>query len=241
MDILAALIIFTCALVARLVCYVLIQIRRASGQLTGAFLVVSLAITFAAGIFFTLLLFFMIQEGIPVEIRTPPFFIGMAAVVEPALAYGAIRLAASLARQQERAGEEKPSRYTCDDGHVVKSRAEALIDNWLNKEGITHEYEPSLTIAGSRIKPDWHLPDADVYVEFWGFNARDNKAYDDRRTHKEELYASANKRLVGITSIDLEDINAKVRQKLLNFLDESDFAKPKRCFNCGAALDNRYR
>jgi hypothetical protein len=241
MDILLAIIIFACALVARLVFYVLVFSRKSTGQVSGAAFVACIAVTFGAGIFFNLLLFFMIQEGIPLEIRTPPFFIGISAIIEPALAYGASRVAAFFTREQERAGEEKPSRFKCDDAHVVKSRAEALIDNWLDKEGIVHEYEPSLTIAGNNIKPDWYLPDADVYVEFWGFSARDNKAYNDRRNHKEELYASANKKLVGITSIDLEDINVKVKQKLLNFLDESDFAKPKRCFNCGSALDDRYR
>ncbi|NMC08482.1 MAG: dicarboxylate/amino acid:cation symporter [Candidatus Lokiarchaeota archaeon] len=241
MDILAAIIVFACALVARLVVYSFVFSRKATGQVAGVAFIMYLAVTFVAGIFFTLLLFFMIQDGIPAEIRTPPFFIGISAIIEPALAYGTSQLAASLSQQQDRASEKHPSRYTCDDGHVVKSRAETLIDNWLCKEGIVHEYEPSLTIAGSKIKPDWYLPDGDVYVEFWGFLARDNKAYNDRRNHKEKLYASANKRLVGITSGDLEDINVKVKQKLLNFLDESEFSRPKRCFNCGVALDDRYK
>jgi hypothetical protein len=241
MDILLAIIIFTCALVARLVGYVLAFSRKATGQVAGVAYIVYLAVIFGAGIFFNLLLFFMIQDGIPVEIRTPPFFIGISAIIEPALAYGASRVAAFFAREQERAGEEKPSRYKCNDDHVVKSRAEALIDNWLSREGIAHEYEPNLTIDGNKIKPDWYLPDAEGYVEFWGFLARDNKDYNDRRNHKEQLYALANKKLVSITGIDLEDINVKVKQKLLNFLDESDFGKPKRCFQCGAALDDRYR
>jgi hypothetical protein len=241
MDIFLAIIIFTCALVARMVFYTLVFSRKASGQIQGMFFFVYLAVIFAAGIFFNLLLFFMIQDVMPVEIRTPPFFIGISAIIEPALAYGASRVATFFAREQEKAGEEKPSRYKCNDDHVVKSRAEALIDNWLDREGIPHEYEPSLTLSGKNIKPDWYLPDANVYVEFWGFLARDNKDYDDRRKHKEDLFAAANKRLVSITSIDLEDINTKVKQKLLNFLKEGDFARPKRCSQCGAALDDRYR
>ncbi len=241
MDILAAIIIFACALVARIVCYVPVFSRRAAGRLSGTSYVVYLAVIFATGIFFNLLLFFMVQDGIPAEIRTPPFLVGGSAVIEPALAYVSSRVAASIARGQAGAGEEKPSRYKCNDGHVVKSRAEALIDNWLDREGIAHEYEPSLTIEGNTIKPDWYISDADVYVEFWGFLARDNKEYDDRRKHKEELYARSNKKLVSITNGDLEDINTRVRQKLLKFLDENDFGKPKRCSQCGAALDDRYR
>ncbi|MBN2152336.1 MAG: hypothetical protein JW839_12870 [Candidatus Lokiarchaeota archaeon] len=241
MDILPAIIIFACALVARLACYAIGFHRKATSQASGTSFVACLAATFAAGIFFNLLLFFMVQDGIPAGIRTPPFFVGISAVIEASLACAANRVAAFFTRGQARAGEEKPSRYKCNDGHVVKSRAEALIDNWLDKEGVAHDYEPSLTIAGDKIKPDWYLPDADVYVEFWGFLARDNKDYDERRKHKEALYATANKRLVGITSIDLEDINSKVKQKLLTFLDEGDFARPKRCSQCGAALDDRYR
>ncbi|MEX2680064.1 MAG: hypothetical protein Q6373_000560, partial [Candidatus Sigynarchaeota archaeon] len=151
------------------------------------------------------------------------------------------QVAVFFTRGLAHAGEEKPSRYKCNDGHVVKSRAEALIDNWLDREGITHDYEPDLTLNGSKLKPDWYIPDADVYVEFWGFLARDNKKYDNHRTRKEELYARHNKKLVSITNNDLEDINTRVKQKLLNFLDESDFGKPKRCSQCGAELDERYR
>jgi len=241
MDILAAVIIFTCALVACFACHVLVFSRKASGQVSGIAYGVYLAVIFAAGILFNLLLFFMVQDGIPAEIRTPPFFIGISVVIEVALAYTANRVAAVVARGQARAGEEKPARYKCNDDHVVKSRAEALIDNWLDREGIVHEYEPSLTLDGNKIKPDWYIPGGDVYVEFWGFLARDNKEYDARRTHKEELYAKHNKKLVSITNTDLEDINVRVKQKLLNFLDESDFGRPKRCSQCGAELDDRYR
>ena len=140
MDILVAILVFAGALVARLVSYVFVFSRKATGQVAGWKYLGLLAAIFAAGIFFNLLLFCMVQEGIPAAIRTPPFFVGVSSVIEPALAYGSSRVAAYFGRAQERAGEEKPSRYKCDDEHVVKSRAEALIDNWLNKEGIAHEY-----------------------------------------------------------------------------------------------------
>jgi hypothetical protein len=241
MELVPAIFIFASALIARLVLYVIAFAKKARGQLTIPLFIISLAVIFGAGIFCNLLMFLMIQEALPAIVREPPFFTGIAVIIEPILGYGASRIAGYFVTEQEKASEEKPSRFTCDDGHVVKSRAEAMIDNWLDKQGITHEYEPSLTLSGNTVKPDWYLPDADVYVEFWGFLARDNQDYDKRRKHKEQLYAAGNKKLVGLVSIDLEDINTKVKKKLLGFLDEADFAKPKRCYNCGTALDDRYR
>jgi len=60
MDILAAVIIFTCALVACFACHVLVFSRKASGQVSGIAYGVYLAVIFAAGILFNLLLFFMV-------------------------------------------------------------------------------------------------------------------------------------------------------------------------------------
>src|SRR6266567_1161901 len=35
-------------------------------------------------------------------------------------------------------------RFTCDDGHLVRSTYEQKVDNWLHEHGIAHEYEPIL-------------------------------------------------------------------------------------------------
>nr|MDO8111228.1 hypothetical protein [Candidatus Sigynarchaeota archaeon] len=189
------------------------------------------------GIFFNGILFFMISDTLPAAIQTPAFYMAMSFLIEMILVFCGNRASATFVSEQQQPGDESPSHYTCDDGHVVKSRGEALIDNWLYHQGIEHEYEKAIELSGKNRKFDWYLPDSDVYIEFWGYYG---KEYHEKRKEKEAGYAAQGKKLVSITNSDLEDINTKVKKKLLDFIEESELAKPKRCFNCGAKLDDRY-
>jgi hypothetical protein len=189
-----------------------------------------------AGIFINLLSLFLMQDALPGTLQTPAFYFPVSIVIEIALLFIIIKLPIKGSAGQQ--GPEVPENYTCDDGHVVKSRGEALIDNWLSRQGINHDYEHAVTIAGTHMKYDWYLTDDDVYIEYWGFKS---KEYQERRKEKEKAYLAGNKRLVSIENADLQDINNSVKKKLLGFLDEAEFAKPKRCFNCGAELDDRYK
>ncbi len=63
----------------------------------------------------------------------------------------------------------KPSSYKCIDGHVVKSKGELIIDNFLHLNGIEHEYEKKIKVKGNPIKCDWYLPEHEIYMEYWGF------------------------------------------------------------------------
>ena len=42
--------------------------------------------------------------------------------------------------------EKFPAKYRATDGHLVRSRAEMLIDNWLYMSGIVHAVERKLPI-----------------------------------------------------------------------------------------------
>ena len=55
---------------------------------------------------------------------------------------------------------EYESDLTCDDGHMVKSPYEKIIDNWLYAEGIKHAYEAKLDIDETHdITPDFFIPE----------------------------------------------------------------------------------
>jgi len=68
--------------------------------------------------------------------------------------------------------------YNCDDGHVVKSKSEMIIDNYLFEKGVSHAYEKDLPIdenANRDLHPDFFLLNlsndgVDVYIEHWGYN-----------------------------------------------------------------------
>ncbi|MCG9648780.1 UvrD-helicase domain-containing protein [Vibrio brasiliensis] len=58
-------------------------------------------------------------------------------------------------------------------GEQVKSYGEVVIANWLFRQGINYEYEPSyrFDVSTDRYRqyhPDFYLPDYDIYIEYYG-------------------------------------------------------------------------
>jgi len=67
------------------------------------------------------------------------------------------------------------------DGHMVRSRAELLIDNFLYYNGIVHCYERKLDIVEPMFC-DFYIPDRNVYIEYWGLE--ENSKYYERKLRK---------------------------------------------------------
>jgi hypothetical protein len=93
-----------------------------------------------------------------------------------------------------------PAEYRTSDGHYVRSRAEAMIDDWLYHRHIAHAYERKLPVEDDAIS-DFYLPQGDVYVEFWG--KKDDQAYARRMQEKQEIYKRHNLRLISLTDTEL--------------------------------------
>lgn len=127
--------------------------------------------------------------------------------------------------------ENYESKITCKDGHIVKSKAEYMIDNYLYDHGIIHAYEKALPYgaeAKEELHPDFFLPDylgkgKHVYIEFWGFN-ENNFSYMKSKKFKIAIYKN-----LGITLIctyektDIKDIEATLDRKLnKKFIKENE-------------------
>lgn len=84
-------------------------------------------------------------------------------------------------------------RFTCQDGHLVRSTYERRVDDWLHEHSIEHIYEPSLPFSpvhkADFLANGW-------YIEVWGVT--DNQAYQERKQRKLELYAANNCPLIEI-------------------------------------------
>lgn len=237
LDYLPILVISCILLACRLVLYGLAFSRKVNGRLSSTLFLISVVSCLGAGIFINLLSFFLISSYLPENLQTPAFYFPVSIVIEIFLLFIIIKLPIKGTKSHQGHEEGGSEKYTCDDGHVVKSRGEAMLDNWLHQKGIKHEYDQDITLGGTRMKYDWYLPEDDVYIEYWGFYT---KEYQERRKEKEKAYAAGHKKLISIENNDLQDINDLVKKKLLGFLDEGALSKPKRCFNCGAELDERY-
>lgn len=90
-------------------------------------------------------------------------------------------------------GWEGGKRFTCQDGHLVRSTYERRVDDWLSEHGVEHIYEPSLPFSPMH-KADF-LANG-WYIEVWGVTQ--NQAYQERKQRKLELYAANNCPLIEI-------------------------------------------
>jgi hypothetical protein len=122
-------------------------------------------------------------------------------------------------------------RYTCKDGHVVKSKSERDIDNYLFEHNIAHAYEKELPYGSDEkeiLHPDFFLPNylgqgKHVYIEHWGYN-ENNIQYTKTKKFKMPIYEK-----LGITLVctyeksDSGKIDSALDRKLnKNFIKENE-------------------
>lgn len=106
--------------------------------------------------------------------------------------------------------------YTCKDGHIVKSKSERDIDNYLFEHKIAHAYEKSLIIGNEIFKPDFYLKDKDIYIEHWGYD-ESNKEYTKRKEYKLPKYKEAKITLIQTNEKDMQDVETSLELKLNNY------------------------
>ena len=69
-----------------------------------------------------------------------------------------------------------PATIRCEDGHYVRSNNEKVIDDRLYKRRVFHEYETRYKGQdGKPYYPDFYLPDANVFIEFFGVEKNKEK------------------------------------------------------------------
>lgn len=111
-------------------------------------------------------------------------------------------------------------KFTCTDGHIVKSKSEMIIDNWLFEHGIPHAYEKKLPIDADEshdLHPDFYLPGQDVYIEYWGYN-ESNIKYTESKNYKIKTYRKLKVTVICLEEKDIMDINASLSRKLKFFV-----------------------
>ena len=115
------------------------------------------------------------------------------------------------------------------DGTVVQSEGERRIADWLTAHGLAYRYDAKFRIVGEfQIRPDFYLPELDVYIEYWGL---DTPQYKMSMYKKQTLYQQEGKRLISVYPKDLPVLDRLLATKLRLFgstLDTSaSEAKPE--------------
>lgn len=104
--------------------------------------------------------------------------------------------------------------FRTEDGHVVRSKAEQIIDNWLYHKGIVHAYERRVPIA-EEVYCDFFIPKGNIWIEFWGL---EEKEYLKRKELKKSLYQKNGKNLIELTDKDIANLDDVLPNKLRPFL-----------------------
>ena len=101
------------------------------------------------------------------------------------------------------------------DGTLVQSEGERRIAEWLTRQGIAYRYDAKFRIiAEFQIRPDFYLPELDVYIEYWGL---DTPQYKMSMYKKQTLYQKEGKRLISIYPKDLPRLDSLLSAKLRLF------------------------
>lgn len=113
--------------------------------------------------------------------------------------------------------EKFPAKERAKDGHMVRSKSEIIIDNWLYDSKITHAYERRLPIEEEQYC-DFFINHGDkrgVYIEYWGFEF--DEKYQMRKKKKIEIYNKYGFQLIEISDKDISSLDDVLPRKLLEF------------------------
>lgn len=98
------------------------------------------------------------------------------------------------------------------DGTLVQSDGERRIAEWLVAHKIAYRYDARLRlIEGFQIRPDFYLPEYDVYIEYWGM---DTPRYKAGMYLKQDLYMHAGKKLISLYPDDRTRLDSALGTKL---------------------------
>ncbi len=101
------------------------------------------------------------------------------------------------------------------DGTLVQSKGERLIADWLTAHGIAYRYDAKFRIiAEFQIRPDFYLPEQDVYIEYWGL---DTPQYKMSMYKKQMLYQQEGKRLISVYPKDLPLLDVLLSSKIVPY------------------------
>ncbi len=101
------------------------------------------------------------------------------------------------------------------DGTLVQSDGERRICEILAAENIPYRYDERFRILnGFAIRPDFYLPEFDVYIEYWGMDTAD---YKIGMLNKQKLYQQQGKKLISLTPADKPNLRAVLLAKFNQF------------------------
>ena len=98
------------------------------------------------------------------------------------------------------------------DGTFVQSDGERRIAEWLAEHRIAYRYDERFRILdGYAIRPDFYLPEYDLYIEYWGMDTAD---YKIGMLKKQQLYQQQGKKVISLYREDKPRLETLLAEKL---------------------------
>lgn len=102
-------------------------------------------------------------------------------------------------------------------GSYVQSDGERIVAEELAALGLCFRYDNRFRIIkGYAIRPDFYLPELDLYIEYWGME--DKLDYRIGMLEKQKLYQQAGKRLLSLYAHEKPRLRETLREKLKWFI-----------------------
>jgi hypothetical protein len=102
------------------------------------------------------------------------------------------------------------------NGTLVQSDGERIISDYLHSRGINFRYDERIRlIEGYAVRPDFYLPEYDVYIEYWGMDTLD---YKIGMMKKQKLYQMEGKKLISLYFRDKNRLTEILQEKLSSFM-----------------------
>jgi len=112
---------------------------------------------------------------------------------------------------------EKAKRLRTVDAVAVQSMGEKRIGDWLAAHHIAYRYDERIRLAGDlAIRPDFYLPEFDVYVEYWGMNTPE---YVGNMRKKQFLYQRDRKKLISLSWREQDHLEELLAEKLARYVN----------------------
>lgn len=110
--------------------------------------------------------------------------------------------------------EKFEATHRATDGHMVRSKAEMLIDNWLYMFRVVHAYERRLPVE-EELYCDFYIPEGNVYIEYWGMER--NPKYQARKQDKLDIYKKYGFNLIELNDDHVRNLDDHLPRFLLKY------------------------
>jgi hypothetical protein len=102
-----------------------------------------------------------------------------------------------------------------ESGIKVRSSYEKICADLLFENNIKFQYEPLMLLGGRQFRPDFYLPDFNLFIEICGYNHQ--PYYRDRRLYKEQVYKKHKLKAVFVNHDGTGNLEEKIGKHLEPF------------------------